>query len=287
MYVCMYVCTNDADAFRSLQGLAQGTKELAGMLPTPKATDGSPCDNRARMWAILRELRPDGLALEPMWCKGCWICGEITRLGGSGLLNEGGKAPALRDVTERLYSTKKIVKFGRAGRIRVSTGAHLKPRRAWARDKSRGRSPNNIIQRTPAIILDTRLNDTQNKGTYRCDVCEKVFHGPFQGEFTEEARDLSYDELSSGWKHGALDASWFCVDCWKDNLDIDTVTRTREELGLPRASRPAAVRDNRFHKHSDRWCVCDNCDCYCTGRARDWLPGSFVYARDSSLAGPP
>ena len=66
---------------------------------------------------------------------------------------------------------------------------------------SRGRSPNSILQRTPAIILDTRLNDTQNKGTYRCDECEKVFHGAFQGEFTEEARNLSYDEFSSGWKH--------------------------------------------------------------------------------------
>ena len=127
--------TNSADVFRSLQGFAQGTKELAGMLPTPKAADGSPGDNRARMWAILRELRPDGFALEPKWRKGCWICGEITRLGGSGLFNEGGKAPALRDVTKRLYSTKKFVKFGRAGRIRVSTGAHLKPRRAWTRDE--------------------------------------------------------------------------------------------------------------------------------------------------------
>ena len=33
--------------------------------------------------------------------------------------------------------------------------------------------------RTPAIILDTRLNDTQGKGTHNCDECEKVFQGPF------------------------------------------------------------------------------------------------------------
>ena len=95
---------------------------MAGMLPTPKAADGSPGDNRACMWAILRERRPDGIALEPRWCKGCWICKEITRLRGSRLLNEDGKAPALRDIPKRIYSTKKFVKFGRAGKIRVSTG---------------------------------------------------------------------------------------------------------------------------------------------------------------------
>ena len=89
--------TNDADAFRILQGLAQGAKELAGMVPTSKASDGSPGDNMARMWAILRELRPDGLTLEPNWCKKCWSCSEITRLGGSRLLNEDGEGgPALR-----------------------------------------------------------------------------------------------------------------------------------------------------------------------------------------------
>ena len=79
--------TNDADAFRSLQGPAQSTKELAGMLPTPKAAAGSPGDNRARMWAILKELRPDELVLDPKRCKGCWVCGEITRL-------HGGRRPA-------------------------------------------------------------------------------------------------------------------------------------------------------------------------------------------------
>ena len=171
--------------------------------------------------------------------------------------------------------------------MRVSSGAHLKRRRAWTRDKSNGRPSNSILQRTPAIILDTRLNDTQNKGTYRCDECEAVFHGPFQEEFAEKAKHLSYEELSSGWKHGTVDASWFCVDCWADKLDIDSVARTRDKLGLPRASRPAAVLDNRFHQHPDRWSICDNCDCYCTGRARDWLPGSFVYCEDNSLTGPP
>ena len=120
-----------------------------------------------------------------------------------------------------------------------------------------------------------------------CDECETVFHGPFQGEFTKEARHLSYEELSTGWKHGTVDASWFCVDCWADKLDIASIGRTRKGLGLPEASWPAAVIDNRFHQHTDRWSICGNCDCYCTARARDWLPGSFVYCTDNSPAGPP
>ena len=36
-----------------------------------------------------------------------------------------------------------------------------------------------------------------------------------------------------------------------------------------------------------RWSIYDNCQCLCTGRARDWLPGSFVYCKDNTLAGPP
>ena len=100
----------------------------------------------------------------------------------------------------------------------IAVGAHLKARRAWTRDNSNGQSANNILQRIPAIILDTRLNDTQNKETYMCDECETVFHGPFQGELTKEARHLSYEDLSTGWKHGTVDASWFCVDCWADTL---------------------------------------------------------------------
>ena len=123
--------TNDADALRNLQGPAQGIKELAGMLPPPKASDGSSGDNRARMWTILRELRPDGLTLKPNRCRGCWICNEITKLGGARLLNEDGEGRALRDVPERIYSIKKFVRIGRGVRMRVSSGAHLKPRRAW------------------------------------------------------------------------------------------------------------------------------------------------------------
>ena len=68
------------------------------------------------------------------------------------------------------------------GRSRVKW-VELKARKAWARGKSRGKSPNRIIIRTPPIILDTRLHDTHNKGTYRCDECEQLYYGPFQGEF--------------------------------------------------------------------------------------------------------
>ena len=93
--------THDGDAFRSLQALAQSIKELASMLPTPRSRDGTPGDNSARMWAILNEIRPDNLVLEQRCYTGCWICGEISRLGCSSLLNEGGQAPALHDVRGR------------------------------------------------------------------------------------------------------------------------------------------------------------------------------------------
>ena len=258
--------TNDGDAFHSLQALAQSIKELAGMLPTPKADDGSPGDNRARMWSILKEIRPDSFVLDPRYHRDCWVCGEITRLGGKGFLNEEGHAPALQGVPDQ--RRKKSGKRARTGRAR-SKGARLKPRRAWARDRSRGSSRTRIIQRTPPIIFDTRLNDTQNKGTYRCDGCEEVYHGPFQGEFIEDTRNLSYADIASGWKHEAVDASWFCIGCWKEKLGLDSEDHTREVIGFPMASRPLAIRDNRFHQHSSRWCLCDNCDCYCTGRARD------------------
>ena len=210
--------TRDGDAFRSLQALAQSIKELAGMLPTPRTKAGTTGDNSARTWSILKEILPDNLVLYPRQHNECWVRGEISRLGGSNLPNEEGPAPALREVRGRRRRRT------RRGNPRASSStagdlsrrAQLEPRRAWERDRSRGRSPTRIIQRTPPIILDTRLNDTQNKGTYRCDECEQVYHGPFQGEFIEGTRELTYEDLASGWKHGTVDASWFCVECWKE-----------------------------------------------------------------------
>ena len=149
--------TNDADAFRSLAGLAQGIKGLAGMLPLPKAPGGPTDGCRARIWTILKELRPDvELTLEPTCCKGCWTCTELTRLGGARLLNEDEAGRATRDEPTRIFSVKKYVRCGRV-RMLIALGAHLKPRRAWTRDTGNGQSANNILQRVPAIILDTRL----------------------------------------------------------------------------------------------------------------------------------
>ena len=53
--------THAGDAFRSLQAQAQSIKDLSNMIPAPRASDGSPGDNRAGMWAILREINPDCL----------------------------------------------------------------------------------------------------------------------------------------------------------------------------------------------------------------------------------
>ena len=133
------------------------------------------------------------------------------------------------------------------------------------------KSPTRTILRTPPITLDTRLHDTQNKGTYRCDECEQLYYGPFQGEFIAGARDLTYEDIASGWKHGTVGASWFCVECWKEKLRLVSSAHTRVTIGLPAASRPAAIRDIRFHQHNTRWSICDNCETYCTGRARDYV----------------
>ena len=207
-------------------------------------------------------------------------------LGGEHLLNDEGAAPPTHEVRGRRRK-----KGGRRpklerGRSQVKRVV-LKPRRALARGRSRAKSVNRIIVRTPPLILDTRLHDTHNKGTYICDDCEQQYHGPFQGEFIEEARDLTYDNIASGWRDGTVDATWFCVDCWGEKLGIASNSLTREALDLPPASRPAEVTDNRFHQHTSRWSLCDNCDTYCAGRARDYLPGSFVFAMDNTLAGPP
>ena len=63
--------------------------------------------------------------------------------------------------------------------------------------------------------------------------------------------------------------------------------RTREAIGLPPAAIPADVLDQRFQQHGARRRLCDNCGVYCTGRARDYLPGSFAFAIDNTHAGPP
>ena len=128
---------------------------------------------------------------------------------------------------------------------------------------------------------------THTTRAHKFATTEQRYHGPFQGEFIEGTRDMDYADIESGWKDGTVDASWFCVDCWQERLGTDSNSSTREAIGLPAASRPAEVTDHRFHQHTTRWSICDNCETYCTGRARDYLPGSFVYASDNSRAGPP
>ena len=159
-------------------------------------------------------------------------------------------------------------------------------RRAWTKEPRAGGDDNGIIQRTPDIILDTRLNDTGTKSTHKCDECEEEFHGPYQGSHLAMVRELTYHELAEGWKSGKVDATWYCIDCWADKLKVNH-DKAREDLELPPKATPTKVEDNRFSQHSDRWSICDNCQCHCTGRARDYLPGSFVYRMDGKVAGPP
>ena len=199
---------NGADAFRSLSGLAQGIKELAGMLPPPKAPGGSKDSNRARIWTILKEFRPDELTLTTARHKGCWICNELTRVGGARLLNEDEEGQATHDEPTRIYSVKKYVRVGK-GRMLIEPGAHLKPRRAWTRDTSH--EQRTVSKQHPPTDSGHHLRHTAERHPE-----QRNLHVPFLGEFTREARHLSYEELSTGWKHRTLDASWFCVDCWSE-----------------------------------------------------------------------
>ena len=97
--------------------------------------------------------------------------------------------------------------------------------------------------------------------------------------------------LGEMWEAGDIDASWFCVDFWlkefRSRVVNVTVDQARVHLGLPPARIPADLPDDRFnYEKRGRYCRCDVCHKYCPARARDYQPGSFVYAADNSLAGP-
>ena len=89
-------------------------------------------------------------------------------MGGSRLLtaDKDDDGQTIVDEPVRIFSLKKHVWVGRT-KMRIQKGVHLiqRARRAWAQDKANGHTSQDIIQRTPAIIMDTRLNDTQDKGS--------------------------------------------------------------------------------------------------------------------------
>ena len=281
--------TNDADAFRSLSGLAQGIKELAGMRPLPKAPDGSKDSNRARIWTILKELRPDELTLTTTRHKGCWICNELTRVGGARLLNEDEEGQATHDEPTRIYSVKKYVRVGK-GRMLIEPGAHLKPRRAWTRDTSH--EQRTVSKQHPPTDSGHHLGHMAERHPEQRNTCVTIAkrcstdrsRASSRGRpGTCHTRNSPRDGSTGLWTQaGSASAA-----CWSEKLNIRPIGRTRDALELPPASQPAAVVDNRFHQHAERWSICGKCDCYCTGRARDWLPGSFVYCTDNTPAGPP
>ncbi len=75
-------------------------------------------------------------------------------------------------------TVEKFVRRGRTLTVRLTTRNQV--RRAATKGPKAGEYGNGIIQRTPDIILDTRLNDTGTKSTHRCDECEEELHGPYQ-----------------------------------------------------------------------------------------------------------
>jgi len=293
-----------------LTNLAQGITELYSLIPPPEPTGDIKTDNQNHIRAILAELRVDDISIRRQPHKGCWICDEFTRLGAETLLNEAdeelasssrdrqptrgrrpSRSPRRRNAAKPFLKLTQNVRGFRQTLARVvltprSRRELSSTRRAPTKKSKAGGDPKHIVQRIPDIILDTRLNDTGNRSTHRCDECERVFHGPYQGCHLPGIRELTYQQMAEGWKNGEVDATWYCVDCWaaKNALSHDD---TREMLSLPPKATPPTIDDNRFCPHTDRWSICDSCQCHCTGRARDWLPGSFVFRKDNTMAGPP
>ena len=167
----------------------------------------------------------------------------------------------------------------------------LRPRRRrWDHKPEAGAVADAGFLRTPDVIIDARLDDVQDKARYCCDACNMWHSGPFQGHLLPAARILSYEDLSSGWLLGAVDASWNCIGCWSEYFQERQRsegyhTQTRSILNLPPASRPPVIVDNRLHSDkNNRWMKCDRCGSYCPGRARDYHYGSFVFQYpDNSL----
>ena len=129
---------------------------------------------------------------------------------------------------KQIRPTKKKGKHrGKDGR---RPGVILKARTRRKRNPSEESDDGKIlpIQRTPETIIDTRLHDAEEKGKFRCDSCTSWFRGSYKGRLLPEVRELSFQELMEVWQDGSVDASWYCVECWK-------IYFREERLGLRRS----------------------------------------------------
>ena len=259
---------SDTNALVKLSKLAVGATELTWMLHAlnnPGGTDNSG-DIGVQMFDVLHKLRVDGAALEPVHHGDkCWICAEFNRIGGDDLLTTSEQQQPRKKIP-----TKKKGK-NRGKDDRRARGVILKARAARKRspgdqDESDKEQP---IQCAPETIIDTRLRDAEEKGHFRCDSCTPWFRGSYQSQFLPGVREISFDDLIDGWQDGSVDASWYCVECWSTYFHEERKWEgdTRARLGLPPASRPSAIRDQRFHDKGGRWAWCDRCGSYCRGRA--------------------
>ena len=85
--------------------------------------------------------------------------------------------------------------------------------------------------------------------------------------------------------HGTV---WTAGTCTSSDATTASPWRTPGPSSASRPhGRPADLPDNRFnYEKTTRWARCDSCHNFCAARARDYQPGSFVYAKDNTLAGP-
>jgi len=148
------------------------------------------------------------------------------------------------------------------------------------------------LTRTPEVIMDTRLHDVKHNAVHHCDECALTLYGKYQGAFMEGVRELSMEVLAHRWKHGLVDASWYCTQCWlahyRRRYPNVSEAEVRNLISLPPPRRPEFLEDRRLavDKRS-RWAYCDRCGTFCSGKTRDFMWGSLVYKTDGGLAGPP
>ena len=87
--------------------------------------------------------------------------------------------------------------------------------------------------------------------SFNCDLCGVTSSGRRMGQWlVEGTRNMEAVARYAGWCEGTLDATWYCLGCWKTRLGTRTAWQTRVKLDLvrPRGCRlPHHIQDQQFH----------------------------------------
>ena len=280
------------DAFNSLSLVAKDVSELMWLAAPANAYEAEP---RAILSPVLEAVwqrvvpadlpDPDG--------RDCRVCGLIRELGPEDLILEAAAAEQLLQNDDDRENDKPSGANLDAPRKKTRREASfdrliLKPRR----DAEQEDPPRLHVGavRTPEVVEDTRFTAALSRARFRCDRCGTVSRGRRTGTFTSEARQYPRCELGYRWRRGEVDASWYCTSCWMELLGAASIAETEKVIGTNRLQDerlPRLIPDHRFYDKSFRWFRCDVCANSFNASSRNENYGSFIYARDGHLAGPP